>query len=1267
MADCIRLTRGALTSLKKRYASILRKCFFSALCTAFMCTPALASIPPAGSSFNINENMLFQDQGNLVYGTISGGYGFTLTLENTNIDAANAEIEDTKLNLSNSSFGSRDVMRIHETYMADSQLFSKKNMVFSAPLNVLSGVNTLTSTEGDLYLGYGINKPDSATLDIYAQGDIGSVSGMNIRANSIAADHVISYGNVTLENGTLRNTNKYNPSVIFDAVLTNMHSEINHIVSNTVAVTGGTFTAAAADFMTSASFSDAEIHLGQLTASTMEVNGGSLEIAPGKGSHISKTLTLDNTDTTIGDLKVDGETNVHGGVFKAATLELAKTAFSSTQAEIDNLTLKGPLSLVDHASLTAPGSALAEQELTIQNSTLNARGDFAPASLRIDGSAINVSGVLQLATPDFQLKDSNISAADAAMNDFVSTGESSLKAGANISARNVTVNGGTLVMVADLDNGVIRGSNLLLQNSADTHLQASQTIFDKIHGSGSLSAHNLNLAQNLELSQSAITLSGQAAVGGNVYLDGVRAGVNDLHVKGAVDLKASSVSGRNLTLEQGAVLDDTSVLEARSLTSGGDIVLANNAELLAGEVNMGGAHMVLEGAQGQRAVAAVGDFGSGDLTVETNSMLSIGNVMPDWVNMGMDGHRASAALGLWEPLQLGAGAQASVGAGSLARARTGGGNLINFTSDSLLITNAKTASANGSGAISAQAKTGAYIASGAKLHILHVQKDGLYRVLGENITVNYEGDAWQGSNVRTDTRLIQLERLEGDKLGWFQAKAAGPGAVLPDVTPPIGPGIGDAGNGGLLPPETDIIPSKPITPSNPGAPDKPDVPDTPDRPSVPETPPSIPDTPVKPDKPGVPDTPPVQPDTPVVPDKPETPPQQPDVPDAPDAPRQPEGPYEPEVPEDRPVHVYTPGQKFLSRALNFWFIGYDGHLASKTIESACRILALGAVPELTIAANQAGVSAMQARTGAMSQSSPHAMNSEGEIIKEEGFAARGFALWVTPLYKSVNGYSLSSGYWETDINGGLGGLALGGDYTFANNLRVGLSFNIGGGYSHGDGGLADTTNNMSFWGVGAYFGWNWNDLDVSGDAAYTSTYNKLKQELHPGMQMDDLKSDITAWALSAGVDIGWTMRTDYMDIRPHAGARYTYLRNNSYDVNSGGTVLEGKAKNAEFWTFPVGVSFQKKFELSNGWQFQPALDLAVIPAAGENKLRTEVRYTGTPTWMDLKDQFMDDITYRGALGLQFSTDNVTLGISCSMQAGMKTNSQTVMGNFMYSF
>ncbi|WP_291438961.1 hypothetical protein, partial [Desulfovibrio sp.] len=173
-----------------------------------------------------------------------------------------------------------------------------------------------------------------------------------------------------------------------------------------------------------------------------------------------------------------------------------------------------------------------------------------------------------------------------------------------------------------------------------------------------------------------------------------------------------------------------------------------------------------------------------------------------------------------------------------------------------------------------------------------------------------------------------------------------------------------------------------------------------------------------------------------------------------------------------PAHVDSDvkGVRFLSRATSDNFIGSDANLAAKTIESAARIAVAGAVPQMTMAANNAAGAAITQRTS-IAQPDGNGMQSVS-LNKAEGSAKNGMALWIMPLYQSQNAWNMEAGNsYDLKWHGGLGGVALGGDYTFDNALRAGIAFNIGGGYAEGEGDLAKTTNSFSFWGLGAYAGW----------------------------------------------------------------------------------------------------------------------------------------------------------------------------------------------------
>ena len=365
------------------------------------------------------------------------------------------------------------------------------------------------------------------------------------------------------------------------------------------------------------------------------------------------------------------------------------------------------------------------------------------------------------------------------------------------------------------------------------------------------------------------------------------------------------------------------------------------------------------------------------------------------------------------------------------------------------------------------------------------------------------------------------------------------------------------------------------------------------------------------------------------------------------------------------------GVRFLNRAISPNYLNNDA-AAAVTIESAARMALVGAVPQMTMAASNAAGNAVTQRTS-LARPGGNAIQSvapDGSMQTgvSAGDAARtGFAMWIMPLYQSSNGFGMKAGNFDMDFSGGLGGVAIGADYTFDNAIRAGITFNIGGGYAQGSGDLNETTNNMNFWGIGAYAGWAQNNFGVTADVNYTSTYNKLEQDLPASMQMGKLKSDVTAYAISAGLRGEYKFETSVMDITPHVGVRYMSLNTDEYDVKSGGTLLKGDAINQSIWTFPIGVAFSKQIETGNGWHFKPSLDLAVIPAAGDIDARSDVRFTGTGTKAELDTQTMDYVSYMGQAGLEFGNETTSLGVNYNIQLGAKSTAHGVFGTFRYEF
>lgn len=360
------------------------------------------------------------------------------------------------------------------------------------------------------------------------------------------------------------------------------------------------------------------------------------------------------------------------------------------------------------------------------------------------------------------------------------------------------------------------------------------------------------------------------------------------------------------------------------------------------------------------------------------------------------------------------------------------------------------------------------------------------------------------------------------------------------------------------------------------------------------------------------------------------------------------------------------GTQFLSRAVKMAANGRAADAAT-TIESAARIAFAGAVPQMTKMASDAATNAVVNRLGfANPADGAQAMNTEGKIVDRN---TTGFALWIAPLWQNQHGWGMEAGNLDYGFNGNLGGVSLGADYTFENAIRAGITFNIGGGYAETSGGdLNNTQNNMNFWGLGAYAGWNYENFAVMADVSYTSTWNQLEQDLDPAMGMGDLEADVQASAISAGLRAEYKLATSVLDIIPHVGVRYMSLNTWGYDVDAnGGTVMEGDGFHQDIWTFPVGVTFSKDFTLDSGWFFKPSVDFSVIPAAGDIKAKEDVRFTGIPAVAEMETQMMDYFTWQGGVGLELGNDNMSIGVNYTLQAGQHTTGHGVFGSFRYEF
>ncbi len=388
------------------------------------------------------------------------------------------------------------------------------------------------------------------------------------------------------------------------------------------------------------------------------------------------------------------------------------------------------------------------------------------------------------------------------------------------------------------------------------------------------------------------------------------------------------------------------------------------------------------------------------------------------------------------------------------------------------------------------------------------------------------------------------------------------------------------------------------------------------------------------------------------------------------------------------------GRKFLSIALTedlgFQMGETDGRRTVRTIESAGQMASLGNVAKAVMSSNWAAQGAVLNRNSFAALDVMNSGEGSGSMTLNNGKVSvqtgenggngttmadnAGFGVWLTPLYKWNIGNGFKGGAFEHAYDMGLGGIAVGADYTkkidAETAFRVGLSLNLGAGYSDSSGDFNETSNDFSFWGLNLYGAFQKENFVATLDFGFTSTANELNQDLPSIMGMGNLQADLNAFAFSAGLNLEYTFNVGIMDITPHAGVRFMSVTTESYDIDSSlGRVASVGEDTQNVWYFPVGVTFSTDVVSENGWKFTPKLDLGILAAAGDLDATSSSKFTGVPGSMELNMGNVDGFAFNGGLGFELSNEEkgISIGLNYTLTAGEKDTSHMVFANFRYDF
>lgn len=350
------------------------------------------------------------------------------------------------------------------------------------------------------------------------------------------------------------------------------------------------------------------------------------------------------------------------------------------------------------------------------------------------------------------------------------------------------------------------------------------------------------------------------------------------------------------------------------------------------------------------------------------------------------------------------------------------------------------------------------------------------------------------------------------------------------------------------------------------------------------------------------------------------------------------------------------GVRFLSRAIEPLYMPDD-----KT--------AVTTINEVSHAAVMAGVQNTALRlANAASDTVLHHM-SLGNFDSGNTVHKDGTDVWATPMYGNI--YTHGMNVSDDSVVGNYGGLAIGADTEIGSfgggMLRMGLAVHGGAGRSESQGAVTSTDDNYNFGGANLYAGWNRDSLNLLASVGYSISSHSLNMDLPSSLGMGDADADVQTGAFTAELRGEYQFRTDWLDIMPHTGVRYTALHTYGYDLEVDDRTLNSVDDDFQnIVQFPTGVMLTKNI-VAGGWNIKPQFDASIIPAVGDTKTKTRVTYSGINAEDSIRNTITDTVSWSGWAGLQFEKGDFTVGVNYNIQASTHETDQNVSLNLVYKF
>lgn len=351
-------------------------------------------------------------------------------------------------------------------------------------------------------------------------------------------------------------------------------------------------------------------------------------------------------------------------------------------------------------------------------------------------------------------------------------------------------------------------------------------------------------------------------------------------------------------------------------------------------------------------------------------------------------------------------------------------------------------------------------------------------------------------------------------------------------------------------------------------------------------------------------------------------------------------------------------QQFLSQTMDVRYVS-DAATAARIAEAAVNFASV---------ANVAGASfqVMSAATRAIAR---HL--SQGEHFFEGTPPEEGFNLWTSLLYDNSRLKGYNAGGFSSNSRTWIGGIFIGAEDTLITReeaiLKTGGALTIGRGKSRTRGNLYPVKSDLDFWGGSLYGSWLNNNWNLMADVNYSRAGHEMNMSL-PAVGYAKISGKAKSTLMGGGLRAEYLLSTEYMNVIPHIGLRYTRMKTNRFTAKSGGKSLFNNAgASASLWSAPLGVSLAREFQSESGYTLKPRVDFSFIATTGDTTHGTRVSMAGVNGSAWSESRLADRSAFSFSAGALLQKDSLTYGLHYDVQKSSHETAQAVSASFNLKF